>query len=265
MPLNGKRRKAPPKPAGVIKRVMPTSVAPIAFFVRDDADWMTTLPKLPGQIDLSGLSQPAKLIEQFLKQRGASFFADIARGTDLENVAVEKGLWELVTAGLISADGFDNLRSLIDSRRKDGKKSGHAKRFRDRSFGRWTLLHAEHTVEKSKGLTSICRVLLGRYGVVFRDVVQRETNLPPWRELLAVFRQMEDRGEARGGRFVSGFIGEQFALPQAVDSLRAAKNNQGETNIRCLVAPSDPLNLVGTVLPGEKTTGVADHEIVLFS
>ena len=265
IPLNGKRRrKADIKPPGLIKRVMPTSMAPIAFFVRDDADWMAALPKLPAEIDLSGLSQPAKMIEQFLRHRGASFFADIARGTELENVAVEKGLWELVTAGVVSADGFENLRMLIESRSTKNKKGLKGKRFRDQSYGRWTLIHAAHTIERGKGLASLCKVLLARYGVVFRDVILRETNLPPWRELLAVFRQMEDRGEVRGGRFVAGFIGEQFALPQAVDSLRAAKNSQEEMNLRCMVAPSDPLNLVGTVLPGEKSSAATVDEIVLF-
>jgi ATP-dependent Lhr-like helicase len=191
-----------------------------------------------------------------MRKRGASFFADIVRGTDLPKTKVELALWELVTAGLVSADGFDNLRSLIDPKRRGGTRPGKPGRFRDNSYGRWTLLHSEHTVEKSKGLESMCKVLLARYGVVFRNVVQRETNLPPWRELLAVFRSMEDRGEVRGGRFVSGFIGEQFALPEAVDSLRAAKDRQ-PSDVTFAASAADPMNLIGTVLPGDRVTSTA--------
>ncbi|MDR3614979.1 MAG: DEAD/DEAH box helicase [Candidatus Obscuribacterales bacterium] len=237
--------------AGLIKRVVPSSVAPIAFYIRDDADWMTTLAKTPDKIDLSGLSTPAQAIEQFLRQRGASFFADIVRGTALTQSRAEIGLWELVTAGVVSADGFENLRSLIDPQARNGHRPGKSKRFRDFNYGRWTLLHAHNTVEKCKGLESMCRVLLSRYGVVFRDVVQRESNLPPWRELLAAFRQMEDKGEVRGGRFVLGFIGEQFALPEAVDSLRAAKGKDA-TPVTISASPADPLNLIGTLLPGDR-------------
>ncbi|MFN8551321.1 MAG: hypothetical protein U0103_07530 [Candidatus Obscuribacterales bacterium] len=178
---------------GAIKRIIPTSVAPITFFVRDDADWMQTLPKSAINADLSGLSSAAQAVHQFLQQRGASFFADIVRGTGLLKSQVETGLWELVTGGLVTADGFDNLRSLIDPKRRSGPR---AKRFRD-NYGRWTLLHTDYNIERARGLEAMCKVLLARYGVVFRDVCRRETNLPPWRELLSVFRHLEDRGEVR--------------------------------------------------------------------
>lgn len=241
---------------GAIKRIIPTSVAPITFFVRDDADWMQTLPKSAINADLSGLSSAAQAVHQFLQQRGASFFADIVRGTGLLKSQVETGLWELVTGGLVTADGFDNLRSLIDPKRRSGPR---AKRFRD-NYGRWTLLHTDYNIEKAKGLEAMCKVLLARYGVVFRDVCRRETNLPPWRELLSVFRHMEDRGEVRGGRFVNGFIGEQFALPEAADSLRASKNKQpsDETISACA---ADPLNMIGIILPGDKVSGASKKNI----
>lgn len=249
---------------GVIKRVIPTSVAPIAFFVRDDADWMTTLPKLPSDVDLSGLSNSARAVELFLRQRGASFFADIVRGTELSKLTTEKALWELVTAGLVTADGFENLRLLIEPKYNGAKRPGRGGRFRDNSYGRWTLLHAHHSIDKRKALESMCRLLLRRYGVVFRDVVQREANLPPWRELLATFRQMEDRGDVRGGRFVLGFIGEQFALPEAVESLRASKSKQASDSTFPASA-ADPLNLFGTVLPGDKISSVSSKMIELSS
>jgi ATP-dependent Lhr-like helicase len=249
---------AEPDGAGVIKRVLPSSVAPIAFFVRSDAEWLAALPKLPDLVDLTQLSTAAQIIEKFLRHRGASFFADIVQGTELERRQVQKGLWELVTAGMVSADGFDNLRSLIEV--ETPKRNG--RKFKESGSGRWTLLHAPHSVPKSKGLMAMCQVLLNRYGVVFSDVVQREANLPPWRELLAVFRQMEDRGEVRSGRFVSGFLGEQFALAHAVDSLRAYKGHD-DSNARVSINASDPLNLVGTILPGDKVSAASMKDVQL--
>lgn len=235
---------------GVIKRVIPTSVAPVTFFVRDDADWMSTLPKTRANIDLYGVSNHARAVEAFLSKRGASFFADVVRGTGLTKLQTERALWELVTAGIITADGFANLRMLIDPARAE-LRPGRSKRFRDAAYGRWSLLHPDLPVEKTAALEAMCRVLLRRYGVVFRNVVLRESNLPPWRELLAVFRSLEDRGEVRGGRFVNGFIGEQFALPEAVDSLRASKS-ASLPNTSVTVAQTDPTNLIGTVLPADE-------------
>lgn len=235
---------------GVIKRVIPTSVAPVTFFVRDDVDWMSSLPKTGANIDLLGVSNHARSVEAFLNKRGASFFADVVRGTGLTKLQTERALWELVTAGIITADGFANLRLLIDPARAE-LRPGRSKRFRDAAYGRWSLLHSEHPVEKTAALESMCRVLLRRYGVVFRNVVLRESNLPPWRELLAVFRSLEDRGEVRGGRFVNGFIGEQFALPEAVDSLRASKSAT-LSDASVTITQADPTNLVGTVLPADE-------------
>jgi ATP-dependent Lhr-like helicase len=97
---------------------------------------------------------------------------------------------------------------------------------------------------------------------VFRNVVQRETNLPPWRELLAVFRTMEDRGEVRGGRFVSGFIGEQFALHEAVDSLRSSRDKQ-PSDITFTTSAADPMNLIGTVLPGDRVTATTAKMVAI--
>ncbi len=204
------------------RRVIPTSVAPITFFVREDADWMT--PRHPGaeQAENSGLSHGAQMVLDFLRQRGASFFADIVRGTEKLKAEIETALWELVAAGLVTADGFDNLRSLIDPKRRAGQGSGRTTRPRHNA-GRWALLHAEEVVERPRAVEAACWMLLRRYGIVVRDVLAREANLPPWRELLTGFRRLEDRGEIRGGRFVDGFLGEQFALPVAVDSVRAMR------------------------------------------
>jgi ATP-dependent Lhr-like helicase len=245
------------------RRVVPTSVAPITFFVRDDAEWMA----LPGihaahhelENQAKGLSPGAREVLAFLRSRGASFFADIVRGSGKLKAEVETALWELVAAGLVTADGFDNLRALIDPKRRSGQGTGRASRPRH-SAGRWSLLHPMEGSDTNLAVEAVCRVLLARYGVVFRELLARESILPRWRDLLIAFRRLEDRGEIRGGRFVSGFIGEQFALPIAVESLRAMKNIQpsGET---ITIAAADPLNLAGIIVPGERVPAISGRYV----
>ncbi|HXZ79218.1 MAG TPA: DEAD/DEAH box helicase, partial [Terriglobales bacterium] len=202
------------------RRVIPTSVAPITFFLREEAEWM---PHRPQQAeDHRELSHGARQVLDFLRQRGASFFADIVRGTGKLKSEVETALWELVAAGLVTADGFDNLRSLIDPKRRSGQGSGRSARPRH-STGRWSVLHPVDLGDRTRAIEATCWMLLRRYGVVFRELLTRETMMPKWRELVMAFRRLEDRGEIRGGRFVSGFLGEQFALPVSVESLRAIR------------------------------------------
>ncbi len=208
------------------RRIVPTSVAPITFFVRDDADWLTT--RAAGADEDAappGLSASARNVLEFLRTRGASFFPDIARGAGRLKSEVETALWELVTAGLVTADGFDSLRALIDPRRRAGHGGGRTTRPRHGS-GRWSVLHGGTGLDRAGVAESACWMLLRRYGIVFRELLARESNLPPWRDLLVAFRRLEDRGDIRGGRFVDGFIGEQFAQPIAVESLRAARQLQ---------------------------------------
>jgi len=253
--------------AAIPRRVVPSSVAPITFFVREDADWMTPRHGADGDTEACGLSPAARDVLRFLGQRGASFFADMVRGTGRLKSEVETALWELVTAGAITADGFDNLRALIDPKRRAGEGRGRAMRPRH-SAGRWSVLYpvdaAEpgrphgqvHAPGQAQAVEATCWMLLRRYGVVFREVLTRESILPRWRELLIAFRRLEDRGEVRGGRFVSGFLGEQFALPVAVDSLRATRRIEpsGET---ITVSAADPLNLVGVIVPGERVPAIS--------
>ena len=241
------------------RRVIPTSVAPITFFVREDADWMTPRHRGAEQDSNNGLSHGAQLVLNFLRQRGASFFADIVRGTEKLKAEVETALWELVAAGLVTADGFDNLRSLIDPKRRAGQGSGRSTRPRHNA-GRWAILHAEEVVERSRAVESACWMLLRRYGIVIRDVLAREANLPPWRELLMAFRRLEDRGEIRGGRFVDGFLGEQFALPVAVESVRAMRKlDAGQETIT--LSAADPLNLVGILVPGDRVPAISGNSV----
>ena len=197
-----------------------------------------------------GLSENAAAVLNFLKRRGASFFTDIVRGTGKIKEEAEGALWELVGAGILTADGFDNLRALIDPKRRSEASGG--RNAAPRKCGRrCRCLYPGEMVERSKALEATCWMLLRRYGIVFRELLARETIVPKWREVLLTMRRLEDRGEIRGGRFVSGFLGEQFALPLAVESLRATRNlaPTGET---VTVSAADPLNLVGIVVPGDR-------------
>ncbi|MGA9413431.1 MAG: hypothetical protein WBV60_01985, partial [Terriglobales bacterium] len=126
--------------------------------------------------------------------------------------------------------------------------------------GRWSLLHTEGA-DRERSVESCCWMLLRRYGVVFRDLLVRETNLPRWRELQIGYRRLEDRGEVRGGRFVDGFLGEQFALPVAVESLRAYRKLPMKSGERVVIAAADPLNLVGIVVPGERIPAISGRSV----
>src|SRR5579883_2277318 len=209
--------------AGRGRRVRPTRVAPLAIFLREDAGWLLAGPaSSPRQ----SLSHPAREILEALETRGASFFADLARATGRLASEVEDGLWELVAAGLVTADGFENLRALLDPKRRRGEGKGRTARPRH-APGRWDLLR-HGAGQAADSAERFARQMLARWGVVFRDAAVREPLSPPWRELVQPLRRMESRGEVRGGRFVAAFLGEQFALPEALDLLRAVRRS-GET------------------------------------
>ncbi len=237
------------------RRVVPTSVAPITFFVREEADWMQPSLADDEQTYEGILSEPARVVLHYLRRRGASFFADIVRGTGKLKAEIETALWELVAAGMVTADGFDNLRSLINPKRRLGQGTGRTARPRH-TPGRWSLLYPAEGSDHNKVVEATCWMLLRRYGVIFREVLARESNLPKWRELLIALRRLEDRGEVRGGRFVSEFLGEQFALPEAVESVRAMRNlPAGGESIT--VSAADPLNLVGFIVPGDRVAAIS--------
>lgn len=232
-------------PSGSLLRTIPNAAAPVTFFVREDCQWLVSHSDFKPEPD--GVNSETALVFSALQQKGASFLSDLIRYTKLRKNEVEAALWELVTLGVVTADGFDSMRSLLD--RKGGRLArGQA--------GRWSILQFEESDEAEKRIEETCRLLLNRYGVVFRDVLQRETLIPRWRDLLHAFRRMEDRGEVRGGRFVSGFVGEQFAVPLAVDSLRAVRKTEPSGEV-VIVSAADPLNLVGIVTPGDRITSTS--------
>ncbi|WP_428268573.1 DEAD/DEAH box helicase [Haliangium sp.] len=243
---------------------------------------------------VAGLGDSARAVHAHLRASGASFLAEIAQGTGLAPDQVEDGLWALAQAGLATADGFAGLRVLVDrergesrslfdamgqpansqrvaprasswqnairkARRRERRRPVHAVRSLPAAAGRWSLLGppdpAAGDVEAS------ARQLLGRYGVVFRDLLVRESNLPPWRELLGCLRRLEARGEIRGGRFVRGFVGEQFALPEVVDGLRTMRAAPAVDELVRIPA-TDPLNLVGITSGGAKVPAVMGNAVL---
>ncbi len=240
------------------KRIIPTSVAPITFFIRDTSQWIEH--NLDAAVE-NNLGYIAKSVHAYLTLYGASFFSDIVDGVGFLKTQVEMALWELVTAGFATADAFDNLRSLIDPHRRLVKKRRRPTQHMY-STGRWSLLKTFKPKDFNEHIEANCWLLLKRYGVVFRDLLAREKNTPRWRDLLIGFRRLEQRGEIRGGRFVDGFLGEQFALPIAVSSLRAIKRKEPNQNVISISAV-DPLNVVGYILPGNRITAISNRVVKL--
>lgn len=238
------------------KRIVPMSNSSITFFLREKSDWLPTL--IDKIVHENSLSHIAKMIYHYLQQKGASFFTDIVHGVGHLKSEVEKGLWELVVSGFVTADSYDNLRGIIDPRRRlDKRRYYGAFRF---NTGRWSILEVHGQSDPVKQIEAACWMLLKRYGIVFRDLLQREKNIPNWRDLLFAFRRLEDRGEIRGGRFVAGFHGEQFALPYAAESLRAAKKENAKSK-NISVSAADPLNLIGIILPGKRVSGKSKQSV----
>jgi ATP-dependent Lhr-like helicase len=244
------------------RRITPTSVAPISLFPREDGQWLLEALRddwWTGPDPYAALSSVAQNLRRVLDERGASFFADLVAATGHLPAEVEEGLWELVAAGLVTADGFDNLRALMDPRRRRAEGRERLRRPRH-AAGRWSLLRpksALSTQHSARSMDNVAQQLLRRYGVVFRDLLAREVLVQSWRDLLVVFRRMELKGEVRGGRFVSGYVGEQFAQPEAVEALRAIKKNPGSAaGVEIKLCASDPLNLSGVILPGPRVPAV---------
>lgn len=238
------------------RRIIPTSLAPISLFPREEANWLFAMTRKDAKThELSvfrTLSSVAHELHQYLHERGASFFDDITKGTGHLQAEVENGLWELAAAGLVTADGFDNLRALLDPRRRRAEGKRRARRPRH-SIGRWSLLVTHGDRADVTAMTErFARQLLDRYGVVFRDLLKRESLPLAWRELVLHYRRLELRGEIRGGRFVNGFTGEQFALPEAVEALRAVRRDPLAGAQEIQLSASDPLNLIGIILPGAR-------------
>ncbi len=232
---------------------VPTRNAPIGLAVRDELPRHLAGSPAP---DLATLSVDARAALDVLQRDGASFLGDVARAAGLLPTAAEEALWELVARGVVTGDGFSGLRSLLSPTSDSGTprrlRPVHGRASRRLPIGRWARLvrDAEPDPDPDERAERAARLLLRRYGVVFREMTARESMLPAWRMTLAALRRLEARGEIRGGRFVQGPAGEQFATPEAVEALRRVRREpRGEV---VLVSSADPLNLVGILTPGTR-------------
>ncbi len=238
---------------------------PIALVLRDDLP--AFLERTTGASEPAGLSHAALDVARHLADRGASFLPDIARAVRRLPAEVEAALWELVACGTVTGDGFAGLRRLMQGTPRTRRHHRRALALvgahtagRSLPAGRWATWHAgADLMDPDARLDVWARQLLKRYGIVFRDLLARERGAPAWRLLLERYRRWEAQGTIRGGRFVHGFTGEQFALPEAVEALRAVRRAPDETE-DVVISSADPLNLIGVILPGTRvgsTSGLA--------
>ena len=232
----------------------PIRTSPIAFSRREHTHtWRFR------SVSNEPTSSDAALALDMLRRSGASFFDDIVRETGLLPTQTQEALGELVSLGLVTADGFTGLRALLapdQKRQRRGRRAVAA--YSLEAAGRWTILPEapeEHDVE------SVAWALLHRWGVVFRRIIDREGDLPPWYTLLRVYRRFEAQGLIRGGRFIAGFAGEQYALPEAVTALRKARR-QPKTGELVSISAADPLNLVGILTPGHRIPATPKNRIL---
>jgi ATP-dependent Lhr-like helicase len=243
-------RRAPPTG----RASSPIRTSPIAFSRREHVrTWrFRTVSDEPA-------SSGAALALDMLRRSGACFFDDVVRETGLLASQTQEALGELVSLGLVTADGYTGLRALLapdQKRQHKGRRSAAA--YSMEAAGRWTVLPQapeDHDVE------SVAWALLRRWGVVFRRVIDREGDLPPWYSLLRVYRRLEAQGRIRGGRFVGGFAGEQYALPEAVTALRKARR-QPKTGELVSISAADPLNLIGILTPGPRVPATPKNRIL---
>ncbi len=248
------------------RKAGPVRSTPIALFRRDRGEiWRAGTPDVDAA-DLPLSSTACALLKAF-DHRGALFFGDLVNATGLLRTEVEKALGELVAWGLVSSDSFAGLRALLvpsDRRRPLGggyRRRGRIAPFGVETAGRWSRTHGRPPIPDEQIAEAIAWQLLRRYGVVFRRLVQRESLLAPWRDILRVYRRLEARGEIRGGRFVGGFSGEQYALPEAIGLLRTTRREQGAGELVAL-SGADPLNLVGILTPGEAVSAITSNRVL---
>jgi ATP-dependent Lhr-like helicase len=242
-------------------RTLPTRNASLTFVRRENLDWMLTAARPNAVLSDGGvhiptdLSSAARDVVEVLERRGACFFHEIVSRARRLPAEVEDALWELVARGLVTADAVQNLRVLQSPAQRKRQKQ-----LQRGGPGRWSLLVPAEPKPRDEVLDGLARLFLQRYGILWRDLVMREALAPTWRELLHIYRRMEARGEVRGGRFVSGFVGEQFALPEAVDVARAVRR-QAPSGVKVQLSAVDPLNLTGIVTPGPRVPATVGNAV----
>jgi ATP-dependent Lhr-like helicase len=252
-------RLQPSKSAGA----SPVRSTPIALVTRRNWSLWHSLAAAPREE--MQLSHGARALHDFLATHGASFFDDMVGGTALLRSQAETALGELVSAGLVNADSFSGLRALLipqDKKRQLAARRRRVALFGLEDAGRWSLIRKGKTADDAQALEQIAEILLRRYGVVFRRLLEREADwLPPWHTLLRVFRRLEAQGRIRGGRFVAGISGEQYALPDAVSAMRAMRKQEARGDFVSLSA-ADPLNLTGIITPGARVPALTNNRVL---
>ncbi len=248
----------------------PVRNTPITLLRRQDFNlWDSVFPR-PSMEEMA-FSTVTQLVCEYLAKGGASFFSDIVEGTKLLRSQVEESLSELVANGLVVSDSFTGLRALLTPSNRKTQAAARRKRreavYEMSSAGRWSILKrepakdAEPDAVRPEVAEKIARILLKRYGVVFKRLLERESLVLPWRILLRVYHRLEARGEIRGGRFVSGISGEQFALAEAVGMVRSIRRAPEQENL-ISVSAADPLNLVGVITPGGRITAYSANRVL---
>ena len=257
----------------------PSRVMPVSLGLRADFPLLRAATAAP-PADTTGDDTPAapgepvagasRVVLDLLRDRGALFFDEIVNGSRRLATEVEAALRDLVARGLVHADGYEGLRHLAGKRRAGAGRRRGLSRYPGGRFagsgpaGRWAVVRdAPADLDAEDLAQGTAEILLARHGVIFRDLLARESVTVPWRHILRALRRLEARGQVRGGRFVAGFVGEQYALPEAVEALRAVRrrDHSGE---RVYLSAVDPCNLVGIVLPGERITARAGDALTLI-
>ena len=259
----------------------PSRATPVTFALREDLPWLLAAAR-GDAVPAEPVHGPARDVLAALRAGGAMFHAELRTATGRLPVEVEEGLWDLVARGLVTADGFQAVRSLLSARQSWRRRQRHEQRLRagirrpparrEGGEGRWALLPAASGPGADAGASpdapdretlaeQVAGQLLARWGVVLWDLTARENLAVPWRDIIWALRRLEARGLVRGGRFVNGFSGEQYALPEAVEELRRIRRTaRGAQTLRLNAA--DPLNLVGIVVPGSRVTAVRTNWVV---
>jgi ATP-dependent Lhr-like helicase len=248
------------------RRSTPSKATPVALAFREDLPWLLQAARLDAAPEAPALGATAEVVES-LGRRGAQFLAELAAATRRLPAEIEEALWDGVARGLLTADGFAAIRSLVETGRPRPKPAHSVSRLRrgaprqNRAAGRWSLIPVVEPIDERELLAeAVADQLLQRWGVVFRDLVVHEGMPLPWRDLQWALRRFEDRGLVRGGRFVAGFAGEQYALPAAVEGL-ADIRRRPRSGERVAVNACDPLNLTGVIIRGPRIPAVRTNTV----
>ena len=239
------------------RALKPGRTATLTFIRRSELGSLLGAARWDATLDWpEDLVESSRAVGEVLGRRGACFFPELVSGSGLSIEAVEDALWDLLGRGLVTADAVDNLRVLLSPKRRRQQRA-----LKRGGPGRWSLLRFEESISEEERLACTGRLFLARWGIVFRDLVVREPLAPPWRELVRHYRRLEARGEVRGGRFLAGVGGEQFAVPDAVEVARTIRRSR-PSGQRIQVAGVDPLNLTGIVTPGPRVPAVLGQKVL---